>query len=374
MNDEEVHVLDVQGSLPPGLSGQYLRIGPEQFAPTESPVIPPRTAVEVISIRTGQAVSYRRSRVPSGGPADEPAAGGEATAIVDFGGRRLVFGAATVASDLAPDLRSLRPLDLAGRGQPIGGHPTLDPRSGELHLLAAPQTWSSAHQVISPGAMTRHTRPLTDSPSPIHHLAVTTDRLVLFADGATGITSRNPTETDRIQWFSTRTFAARDVLATHDQDTSVVVLIAGRGLQRWTLEPTRGTTRCDLIDARTHRFGCINAELTTSPVRYLFTVGGVHPTLGTQLYKHDLLHGHTTSRDFGLHRHADEFVFVRDPQRAGREDGGWLVGLVHDEQARRASFVVVDAADLEVAPVATIALPGPTPYPRCGSWFASPPR
>lgn len=383
MKDLRAHSLLVEGTLPAGLSGQYLRLGPDPSSDTTTSAGRSRIVIEVVTIGAGQGVSLRSHEVPADVPAlarsarslpsPERRSDRGATAIIDFGGQFLVFGDAAPARALTRDMRSLRPVDLAGHGQPIAGHPTVDPSSGELHLLASPEEWSCAHQVISPGAMVRHTRALPDSPSPIHHLAATTNRLVLFAHGATGVTSRNRTQTERIQWFPTRTFAGREVVAVHDEDEAVSILVAGRGLERWTLRTSRNVVEREVIDAARLRLGCINGEYATKPVRYVFAADpeGGASTEGPKLHKHDLRTGRTTSCHLGSHRHLSDFAFARDAQRPALEDGGWLIGLAHDAASGEAIGVVVDAAHLEAGPVATIRAAGAIRDASCVLWSGS---
>ena len=52
-----------------------------------------------------------------------------------------------------------------------------------------------------------------------------------------------------------------------------------------------------------------------------------------------------------------------------REDGGWLVGFVHDDNRNEADLIVLDAAAIDHPPVATVAIPRRIPYGLHGTWI-----
>ena len=62
----------------------------------------------------------------------------------------------------------------------------------------------------------------------------------------------------------------------------------------------------------------------------------------------------------GPRRHGGEAAFVPDPARAGREDGGFLVTYVHEDDAQASEMVVYDAATMNR--VARVGLPARVPY------------
>lgn len=374
LDEASITELRVEGELPHELSGHYLFLGPGPIGAGPSGRPGPGTRVHAIGLHAGEPTSFSSRWIRTDGTAAGPAATDRSTGnLIEFGGRILALDEGAVAQELAPDLRSRRAVDLAGHAEGIGAHPTLDPSTGELHLLGSPRLPSASHHVISPGALTRRTRPLTDAPTPIHHLTVTRDRLVLFGQGLTGVTSRIRSDNERIDWFSTDTAAGENVVAAHDEGSSVIVHIAGDTLERWTLEPACGIARRELVDATPQRFGRINDQVTTAPVQFLYAIGGggAPPFAGTRVSKHDLVAGRQTTQDFGRHRHPGGLVFVSDPRRAPEEDGGWLLGLIHDGSTGRASLVVLDAAACGIPRVATIPIPRRVSYGHRGTWSSS---
>jgi carotenoid cleavage dioxygenase len=97
---------------------------------------------------------------------------------------------------------------------------------------------------------------------------------------------------------------------------------------------------------------------------------GSMPFDGTAIVKHDLVTGTVTRKDFGPGRHPGEFVFVDDLDRRA-EDGGWLVGFVHDDRTSLAELVVLDAGDVGSPAITTVHTTRRVPYGLHGSWTPS---
>jgi carotenoid cleavage dioxygenase len=86
------------------------------------------------------------------------------------------------------------------------------------------------------------------------------------------------------------------------------------------------------------------------------------------LRKYDLARGIATPQDFGAQRFTGEPVFVPASEDAG-EDAGWLMAFVYDAARDASDFVILDASDMNAAPVATIALPQRVPAGFHGNWI-----
>ncbi|NVB40447.1 carotenoid oxygenase family protein [Pseudenhygromyxa sp. WMMC2535] len=88
------------------------------------------------------------------------------------------------------------------------------------------------------------------------------------------------------------------------------------------------------VEGSRYRYAYLGCHAQTS---------GVRPGLQDHLTKVDLDTGRTWAWDFGAETYPSEAVFVPDPARAGREDGGWLLSIVYDGRRDRSCLVVVDA-------------------------------
>jgi hypothetical protein len=109
---------------------------------------------------------------------------------------------------------------------------------------------------------------------------------------------------------------------------------------------------------------------SASPERFVYTLTteGDPPFAGTTVHKQDLHRRWRGTFDFGTGRHPGELAFVPDQRRLGHEDGGWLIGFVHDDVRATDDLVVLDAQHLDDGPVATVRLPRRVPYGWHGLW------
>ena len=87
------------------------------------------------------------------------------------------------------------------------------------------------------------------------------------------------------------------------------------------------------------------------------------------IIKHDLVTGDRSTYDYGPGRGAGETVFV-GREGATAEDDGWLMTFAHAHDGSSASFVVLDAQDIERGPVAEVHLPQRVPYGFHGNWVS----
>lgn len=363
--------LPVEGTLPVALSGQYLRIGPNPVAATTSPG-PWRSLegmVHGVTLRAGRAVGYRNRWVltdavarvlgtdtvpgPGPGPADAVA-----TNVISFGGRILALGPAALAYELDHDLVTVGRVDLAGGGRGIGAHPQVDPLTGALHFISFGD--EPARHTVSPGGQTRITVPIADAPRGVHGLLLTRDRIVLLGGHCIGVVGR--AGGDRPQWSELDPDGAFDAL---DRGKEVAVMATGASLRRITVD-AGAHARHEVLDHTPQELARINPGFAGLRGQYVWTVAAGD---GREVFRHDLRTGDRTSHDLGVGRHPGELSFVADPSRRHREDGGWLIGFVHDESRNEADLIVLDAAAIDRPPVAVIHIPRRIPYGLHGTWI-----
>jgi carotenoid cleavage dioxygenase len=63
-----------------------------------------------------------------------------------------------------------------------------------------------------------------------------------------------------------------------------------------------------------------------------------------------------------------EFVFVPESDSSA-EDEGWLIGYVHDGTSDTSCLEILDAHDIERAPVARVDIPARIPAGFHGNWI-----
>ena len=422
--------LATSGRLPAALSGRYLRTGPN---PQSTPGEPYHWflgdgMIHGIRIRDGRAEWYRNRWVRTDAVADalgEPRRSGPAqpmydmsnTNVLGYAGRVLSLTEGTYPYELSEELDTLQRFTPNGSGSlPHGmtAHPKIDPRTNELvgfsYWWDAPYLYF--HVVDADGTVTRSVPIDLPRPVSMHDFAIT-EHYALFFDqpyvfdlevaaaqafpfrwrndlpARVGVLPRDGEASD-IRWFDTDTcYCFHPMNAYEQNDGSIVVDIpkmsdlavgpapmpSNLTLERWTIDTEAGVVKPETLDDAPQEFCRINESLLGTQHRYGYTIatgmGGDDTAYSTtRLYKRDFAKGTRQDHEFGGGRHPGEFVFVADPERGGVEDGGWMMGLVHDDAADRSELVVLDAQDFSGDPVATVQLPRRVPYGFHGNWVA----
>jgi carotenoid cleavage dioxygenase len=351
------------------------------------------------------------------------------TNVLGFGDRILSLTEGAYPYELTPDLDTIGRFDGSPSGrepQASGGgatgalphgmtaHPKIDPRTHELvgfsYWWEAPYLYF--HVVDASGAVTRSVPIDLPRPVSMHDFAIT-EHYALFFDqpyvfdlevaaaqgfpfrwrndlpARVGVLPRDGDSND-IRWFDTETCYCFHPMNAYEADDGTIVvdipkmsdLAVGPAplpskltLERWTIDPTAGVVKPEMLDDAPQEFCRVNESLLGTRHRYGYTIAtgmGAQDSVfsNTKIYKRDFAKGAREDHDFGAGRHAGEFVFVADPDRADAEDGGWLMGLVHDDNTDHSELVVLDAQDFAGAPVSTVTLPRRVPYGFHGNWIA----
>jgi carotenoid cleavage dioxygenase-like enzyme len=324
---EEVTAFDlpVTGQIPAGLTGRYLRNGPNPLGLEDAGYhwFIGAGMVHGVRLRDGRAEWYRNRWVRSrrtaealgetwpGGPvhADQDFAAN--THIIRHAGRTLAtVEAGALPYELTAELGTVGPCDFGGT-LPGGyaAHTKLDPRTGELHAIAYYWAWDYVQHVVisADGQVTRTTNiPLPHKPM-MHDFALTGKYVVLFdlpvtfsvaaaAGGSALPYTWNPDVPARVgllprdgraadvRWLEVdpcwvfHTFNAYD-----DADGRVVVdliqyqgpydvsLLDGKGpltLDRWTIDPAAGKVTRRQLDDRLQEFPRVDERTVSRPHRY----------------------------------------------------------------------------------------------------------
>jgi carotenoid cleavage dioxygenase-like enzyme len=317
--------LPVTGHIPAGLSGRYLRNGPNPLG-LEDPGYHWFTGagmVHGVRLRDGRAEWYRNRWVRSrqsaetlgerwvGGPVHDGADFAANTHIIRYAGRTLAtVEAGTLPYELTAELGTVGPCDFAGT-LPGGfaAHTKLDPRTGELHAVAYYWASDDVQYVVvgTDGRVTRTTSiPLPHKPM-MHDFALTGKYVVLFdlpvtfsmsaaAGGAplpytwnpdvparVGLLPRDGDAAD-VRWLEVEPcWVFHSFNAYDDADGRVVVdliqyhgaydvsLLDGKGpltLDRWTIDPVAGKVTSRQLDDRLQEFPRIDERAISRPHRY----------------------------------------------------------------------------------------------------------
>lgn len=431
ISDElDVTDLEVRGSLPPDLAGQYVKNGSN----------PPRAdsphwffgdgMVHSVTLERGRATAYRNRWVRTdpfvtGAGFGEGAPGGRNSqsnvSALWHGSTLLTSGEVGLPYRLDPaTLDTVGVHDFAGAlSQSFTAHPKIDPVTGRMHAFgygfSAPYLW---YYVIEPdGTMTSVQEVPLPRGTMVHDFAITESDVVFWDmpvvfdlqraiqyinDPASGVMpflwqpefgSRigimplgGPTSA--IRWFDLDpcyVFHSVNAFRTGDEVVVDVCRLASSfadgskdigdeaSLRRWTVNTATGSVRDDVLE--TDDPGDLpsrDPRLVGREHRYGYLVG-TRPNPDTvelgDVIKHDFVAGTRERWNPGVTRHASEPLFV--PADPSSEDGGWVLSFVHDDAVDETVLAVLDATAVAAGPVAEVVMPRRVPYGFHATWIAS---
>lgn len=328
--------LAVTGTIPPELSGRYVRIGPNPFKPDQRGHhwFVGDGMVHGVRIDHGKAQWYRNRYIRSrtleaqGGPAAAPGPRLSPdfdtvnTNVISHAGRTYgLVEAGSFPVELSDELDSIAYSDLGGTLRvPFTAHPHEDPLTGELHAITYNgSTLDTIWYVrVSPvGKVMRQVPiPVQHGPS-IHDCAITAKYVLVFdlpvtlsmsalVGGArfpyrwnpdhkarVGLLPRDGAAGDIVWCEVTPAYAFHIANSFDTSDGKVVVDLcayetmfapgaregadgpAGRalGLERWTIDPATRTVTRETIDATPQEFPRPDERFFGQPYRYAWSMG-----------------------------------------------------------------------------------------------------
>ena len=426
--------LEVTGAVPAALDGRYLRIGPNPIAPDPAAYhwFTGDGMVHGLRLQDGRALWCRnrwiRSKAVAAAlgeaPAPGPRHGGFDTVntnVVGIAGRTFALvEAGSTPVELSEDLteQAYNAFDGTLEGA-FTAHPHRDPVTGEHHAICyeARNPEEVRHVVVGADGRVRRQEPVPVRHGPmIHDCAITAryvvilDLPVTFSMGAliaghelpyrwnpghparVGLLPREGRAEDVI-WCEVDpayVFHAANAFDLPDGRVALDVCAyasmfddrpqgpngAGRGLERWTVDPVARRVAVRTLDASPQEFPRPDERRFGQPYRYAYAVALPEKAApeflrANALYKHDLETGRRETHDFGPDRYPGEFVFV--PAAAdSAEDEGWLMGLVIDAAAETTELAILDARAFEAPPLARVRIPHRIPPGFHGNWIPQP--
>ncbi|RPK55972.1 Carotenoid cleavage oxygenase [Streptomyces sp. ADI96-02] len=410
------HDLPVTGTLPPELSGWYLRNGPNPADAASGHWFFGDGMVHGVRLENGRAVSYRNrwvrtTRFTDGARLRDDkgnqnlTAGTANTHVVRHAGRTLALVESALPYELTCDLDTKGPYDFDGRlGTAMTAHPKTCPVTGELHFFGRGQASHLTYYRADAGGTLTISRPIeVPKATMMHDFALTADHIV-FMDlpvvfnlqiARTGTTMPFTWDDDytarfgllrrddpygEVRWFDIDPCYVFHTLNAYDAPGGAVVLHAMRYpelwrkpaddseagdisavLWKWTIDPVAGTVREEQVDDRVGEFPRTDDRLIG-----LSSSHG-HITTGNALVRYDLTTGAASAHDFGAGRTPGEAAFVPADENAGGP--GWLATYVYDAATDRSDLVLLDADNVGADPVATVHLPTRVPFGFHGNWL-----
>ncbi len=423
--------LAVRGRLPPELNGLYARIGPNPMTvanPANHHWFVGDGMVHGVRLREGRAVWYRNRWIGSDDVQrrlGRPVLPGPRYGMIDTVNTNVIGHAGriwalieggTLPAELDGELNTRRHgLFDATATRAFAAHPHRDPHTGELHAVCYDVMVHNRVDYVVIGADGQLLRevaiPVRHGPM-VHDCALTRTQVVILdlpvTFSMTGLlrgkvfpyqwNARHPARVgllprmagaDAVRWFEVEPCYAFHAANAYDAADGSTVLdmvvyptmfersrqgpeVSNSTFERWVLDPAGSRVQRTVVSDFAQEFPRCDERLTGEAYRYAYTVGLDVARPGAQpLYRYDLHTGAVLRHDYGPQHMPAEAVFVpRDAQAA--EDDGWLIAFVYDLRDDTSELVVLDAANLDGEPAATIRLPVRVPLGFHGNWIADP--
>ena len=419
---EEVTVADlpVEGTIPPGLCGLYVRNGANPARGTSSHWFLGDGMVHGVSLKNGKAEWYRNRWVRTPFYEGEPRTLLSAldlrfsranTHVIAHANRILALYEASYPMELSRELETRGFADFGGKLQtPCTAHPKLCPATGEMHFFGyrVLPPFLTYHVADASGQLLRSLEIPVKGPSLMHDFALTPkhavflDLPVLF-DLPSAIAgapmpflwSENygarlgvlPRAGGTVRWVDIEPCYVYHVANSFETADGTIVLDVAKYkehfrsgasadtfdkavLTRWTIAPFATKAAEQQLDERTIEMPRIDDRRVGQPhgTVYALVTGSLAMGGFTELLKYDLKSGRTDTQDFGGTGIPSEFTMVPAGAGAG-EDEGWLLGFVYDRTRDASDLVIFDAQNISGAPLAKIRLPRRVPQGFHGSWI-----
>ncbi|MEZ5166736.1 MAG: carotenoid oxygenase family protein [Acidimicrobiales bacterium] len=410
--------LEVEGVIPAGLDGTYLRNGFNPRTGWSDHWFFGHGMVHRVDIAEGKA-SYRnryvRTRFYERGsaqlsldPLDSPAN----THVLAHAGRVFALEEAHLPYEITPDLETVGVADFGGAVTgAFTAHPKICPVTGEMlafgynpvgpeylryYRFSADGELVQSEPITLPAGVMMHDFNITE-----HHV-VWMDLPVVFdlakaMEGQTpfnwtpengarlGVMPRDGGDAD-VRWFDIDPCYVFHPVNSHEEGDRIILTVcradramaagfddisAKASLYRWTIDLAAGTVTEELLDERKSDFARVDDRLVGLPARYGYTMAlgdnPDNPEMGHEVYKYDLVTGVPEIHHMGAVR-GGEPVFVPRTPDAG-EDDGWVLLFAYDPEADRGELRIIDARNFGGPPVARVFTPQRVPYGAHGSWL-----
>lgn len=327
--------LPIDGAIPDGLDGLYVRNGPNPAAPPEGAYhwFTGDGMVHGVALRDGKALWYRnrwiRTEALAGATGQEAPPGPRDITIADVelspanthvlahGGMLMAMCEVSLPVRLTEELETIGRHDYGGAVQRIAfnAHPKIDPVTGEMHVVGydvVRKPYVRYHVIAADGTYLRGIDIDTTGPTMMHDFALTAEHVVLFDlpvlfdinlvgtgrpmpfgwspeyPARIGVLRRDD-PTGNVRWFEIEPCYVFHTLNAYDDAGTIVVdglrydrTFAvepdgpddgvGNTLCRWTIDPVAGVVKEETIDDRTAEFPRADPRHVGMPYRYGYAV------------------------------------------------------------------------------------------------------
>jgi len=423
LHEEETHTeLVIEGSIPPELSGVYMRTGPNPAGDASPHWFLGDGMVHGIRLENGKALWHKNRFIQTpnittpGKRPENPFDLGHDTGnthIVQHAGKILCLEEAHWPWRIDNELNTIGAENFSDKLTcSMTAHPKICPITGELLAfsyfsfeqpylnyirIGADGQVKQIEGIELPNMVMMHDFNITEHYAIFMDLPLLLDLELLStgvpfsfkkeAGARLGVMPRNGKASD-VRWFEIEPCYVFHSVNAFDKDGIITLYVSRQAsafsggsdeyggvgrLCRWQINLNNDTVTEEQVDDRAADFGRIDDRLVGLDSRYgyLMALGGEgnseEPIYGDKLYKYDLHNGNCEEHHLGNNVRGAEPVFA-----AGGlgEDEGWILNLNHDESTGKSKMIIIDAQNFTAAPVATIHLPTRVPYGAHGNWFA----
>jgi len=414
----------VEGTIPPELSGLYIRNGPNAWQGGTEHFFMGDGMLHGVHFDKGQAKWFRNRYVNTPLLYKEPglllkppplADNMSNVSLIHHGGKLLSLGEAGWAYEIDPD-------DLSTKGvanyenklqTAMTAHPKIDPDTGTMHFFGYNvfKPYLTYHQANAAGDLIKSEPLETNGPAMMHDFAMTKNYVtfmelpVLFSMAKAitmdpfpfawdenavcrmGVLPKNGTARD-MKWFDIPACFIFHTMNAYEQGDEVILDVARydamwvRGsrdfsrpayLSRYSLNMQLGTSTVHRINEQAMEFPQINRQRWGRNYRYGYslTIGveddHVAYDNATGFIKFDMQTGTSQRYDFAKGVSPAEPFFV-PAAGATDEEHGYILGYVFEPSTNSSDLWIMEAENIAAGPIARVKLPQRVPFGFHGVW------
>ncbi len=416
--------LIVEGTIPPELSGLYVRNGSNPISGVSEHWFLGNGMVHGVKLEGGKAAWYRNRyvktpnlenpelpRISETGQINYKIASAN-THVLGHAGQILALEEGSQPYVLDSELNTIGSSDFDGRlTTAFTAHPHTCPVTGEMLGFGYGQfpPYLTYHRVSPDGKLVQSE--VIDVPGPtMMHDFMITEKYAIFMDlpvifnleaalagtmpfqwsddyGARiGIMPRTGTNAD-VKWFEVNPCYVFHAMNAHDDCNKVVYdacrisevwrdagdMGSGDGVQtlhRFSFDMETGAVSEETLDDRGMDFPRVADARVGLKNRYAYTLQlGEMGKFGGH-FKFDFKTGQSELHAYPEGCAPAEAVFVGAPGADPDSDEGWVMNYVYDDGSGKSELVILDAQRFTADPVARVKLPQRVPFGFHGSWVA----
>lgn len=416
--------LQVEGVIPPDLSGLYVRNGPNAWQGTTEHFFMGDGMLHGLRFEQGKASWYRNRYVQTPVLNKEPGIllsppkldeNQSNVSLIHHGGKLLSLGEAGWAYEInGDDLSTAGVANYDGKLQTaMTAHPKIDPVSGELHFFGynVMSPYLTYHVADASGELIRSVPLDTDGPAMMHDFAMTENHVifmelpVLFsmfkavtmdpfpfgwdedAPCRMGVLPKNGSAED-LRWFDVPTCFIFHTMNAFEAGDEIVMdaarydslWVKGSGdfnhpayLNRYSFNLKSGAVSVNQVNDQSMEFPQINRQLWGRDYRYGYSLssgmedGHMSYDGATGFIKFDMKTGEAEQHRLPKGVAPAEPFFVA-ASGATAEDEGYVLSYVYQPSTHTSEMWILDASNLSADPLAKVKLPVRVPIGFHGVW------